>query len=71
MASGGVSAGGPRPELAGVEYCPDAGDPAACDFERIHRHSDTGRAMEASWRQAAGVPPVIFTQMKQLGLIQA
>ncbi len=40
MAWGGVSAGGPGPELAGVEYCPDAGDPAGCDLERVHRHGD-------------------------------
>src|SRR6266536_2405146 len=40
MAWGRVSAGGPGPELAGVEYCPDAGDLAACDLERVHRHGD-------------------------------
>jgi hypothetical protein len=34
MAWGRVSAGGPGPELAGVEYCPDAGDLAACDLAR-------------------------------------
>jgi hypothetical protein len=37
---GGVSAGGPGPELAGVEYCPDAGDLAACGLERVHRYGD-------------------------------
>src|SRR5262252_3787933 len=35
-----VSAGGPRPELARVEYCPNAGDLVACDLERVHRHGD-------------------------------
>src|SRR5260370_588027 len=37
---GRVSADGPGPELAGVEYCPDAGDLAGCDLECVHGHGD-------------------------------
>jgi len=35
-----VSARRPGPEFVGVAYCPDAGDPVACDLEREHRHGD-------------------------------
>ena len=37
---GGASGRGPGPELAGVEYRPDAGDLLACDLERVDRHGD-------------------------------
>jgi hypothetical protein len=35
-----VSARRPRPELPGVAYCPDVGDPAACDVECEDGHGD-------------------------------
>ena len=35
-----MSAGGPGPELVGVEYCPDAGDLVAGDLECVHHHGD-------------------------------
>src|SRR5450755_637364 len=60
-----VSAGRPGPELAGVAYCPDAGDPVSCDVEREHCHGDAvllgyqaGLAVDRALqeRHAAGCP---------------